>query len=465
MPGQTSSGNVDVFVRKFEPDGVEVWTRQFGGPNIDTALTVAAEDGGVYVAGNTGFTSSGDRAADAFIRRYDVYGSFVWERQFGTPERDAAIAASADATGVYLSGTTEGTLPGQTGFGFQDAFVRKYDAFGAEVWTHQFGTAGRDEAFAASVDATGVVVAGLTDGTLEGQTSAGSNDAFVRRYEADGTEEWTRQFGTPSSDLADAASMVSNADYVAGITGGSLEGQTSAGSADAFVVKFAAPGTCPNPSGSPTVPPTSTPTATPTPTAPPTPTATASPIVTPSATASASPVPTPTPTPTATRTPTPSPTASPAPTIGSHDARLKKISAASSVVLSDGTPDVKNIVVQVRNEGDHAESISVYVDIVPPGGMSNPYGCSPAGRIISTTLTLASGDQTTVSATPTFDCANVQGALDHTYTIMAVADAHGDDTAACAPSQIQTVTCAAALADDDTDATDNRLTTTGFRAK
>jgi hypothetical protein len=56
----------------------------------------------------------------------------------------------------------------------QDAFVRKYDAAGAEVWTRQFGTANDDIAWSVSVGSDGsVLVAGYTFGTLPGQSSAG----------------------------------------------------------------------------------------------------------------------------------------------------------------------------------------------------------------------------------------------------------------------------------------------------
>ncbi|MCH8979561.1 MAG: SBBP repeat-containing protein, partial [Armatimonadetes bacterium] len=77
------------------------------------------------------------------------------------------------------AGGTSGTLPGQTSAGNFDAFVRKYDADGNEVWTRQFGGSGSDRASGISVDASGVYVAGSTTGTLPGQTSAGSADAFV----------------------------------------------------------------------------------------------------------------------------------------------------------------------------------------------------------------------------------------------------------------------------------------------
>jgi hypothetical protein len=144
---------------------------------------------------------------------------------------------------------------------------------------------------------------------------------------------------------------------------------------------------------------------------------------------------------------------------------MKKISASGSVVLSDGQPDLKNLVAQVRNDGDHTDAIGVYVDIIPPGGITNPYGCTPIGRVIDTVVTLDPGVQTSITATLSFSCADVAGALNQSYTIMAAADAHADDSGPCAVFQIQSMTCFNALADDDNDSSDNRVTSTGFTVK
>ena len=68
------------------------------------------------------------------------------------------------------------------------------------LWTRQFGTSGYDFARAVAVDPEGnVYVAGRTEGALPGQVSSGDFDAFVRKYDRDGDEVWTRQFGTPES--------------------------------------------------------------------------------------------------------------------------------------------------------------------------------------------------------------------------------------------------------------------------
>src|SRR5437762_7116694 len=54
-------------------------------------------------------------------------------------------------------------------------------------WTRQFGTSGDDDALGVAVDGTSVYVVGRKD-----LRSAGLVDAFVRKYDASGTELWTR---------------------------------------------------------------------------------------------------------------------------------------------------------------------------------------------------------------------------------------------------------------------------------
>ena len=89
-----------------------------------------------------------------------------WIRQFGSSDVDIAYGVAVNSSGVYVVGYTIATLPGQTSAGSTDAFIRKYDSSGNVVWTRQFGTQGFDQAFAVAVDSTGVYVAGLTNGSL-----------------------------------------------------------------------------------------------------------------------------------------------------------------------------------------------------------------------------------------------------------------------------------------------------------
>lgn len=243
LPGQSHAGAIDAFVRKYDTNGNELWTRQFGTASNDVTNSVSVDASGVYVGGLTGGTlpgqvSAGD--ADAFIRKYDANGNELWTLQFGTPGIDQITESGvfADTTGVYVAGETTGALPGQLNAGGGDVFVRKYDAFGKEQWTRQFGGSDFDLVRGIVVEARSIFVGGFTLGALPGQSSAGSRDAFVRKYDLDGIEQWTRQFGTPSLDQAHAISAQSGAVYLFGKTDGTFPGQTSAGSTDAFVRKY-----------------------------------------------------------------------------------------------------------------------------------------------------------------------------------------------------------------------------------
>src|SRR3989304_3804988 len=67
--------------------------------------------------------------------------SIVWPRQFGTPDEDRAQGVVVDSGGnIYIVGDTLGGLPGQASAGSYDAFVRRYDPDGKEEWTRPVGT-------------------------------------------------------------------------------------------------------------------------------------------------------------------------------------------------------------------------------------------------------------------------------------------------------------------------------------
>jgi len=109
--------------------------------------------------------------------------------------------------------------------------------------TYQLAT--NDYANGVATDSSGnVYVTGGTKGGLDGNTSAGNTDLFVVKYSSSGTKQWTKQLGTSQHDRAyDVATDSSGNVYVTGYTGGGLDGNSSAGSADLFVVKYNSSGT------------------------------------------------------------------------------------------------------------------------------------------------------------------------------------------------------------------------------
>src|SRR2546428_80762 len=245
-PGRGGGGPAAPFPRNHTRGGHVRWPRQFGTSGEDEAIAIAVDASGAYVVGRTngalpGQTNGGTDGSfpyDAFVIKYDTSGNVLWTRQFGTSHFDQANGIALDASGVYVSGLTWDALPGQTSAGSGDAFLRKYDASGNVLWTRQFGSSDFDQADNVAVDASGAYVAGVTAGAFPGQTSAGSADAFVIKYDTSGNVLWTRQFGSSAYDQAYAIAVDASGAYVAGYAAGALPEQTSTGGFDAFVRKY-----------------------------------------------------------------------------------------------------------------------------------------------------------------------------------------------------------------------------------
>ena len=288
LPGQSSAGECDVFLRKYNPLGAISWTRQFGTAPSDFGGKVAVDDAGnIALAGATrgsfpGFTVAGFN--DAFVARFDAAGNQLWLKQFGTAGSNVANGIAIDSSGAILAcGNVQGGLNGQTALGNGDAFLMKFDPAGVTQWTVQYGSTNFDTcsgisiapsgaiytvldgtlrqmrqftpagvlnliiAFGAQInsvaaDATGFSIVGYTTFGLSGQTNAGSNDAYVRRYNSSGAEQWTDLFGTTDSEMAFAVSTDGSSLFLAGQTSGVLPGEAPGGRGDVFVRKYSLAG-------------------------------------------------------------------------------------------------------------------------------------------------------------------------------------------------------------------------------
>ncbi|MGI6416679.1 MAG: SBBP repeat-containing protein [Thermoguttaceae bacterium] len=241
FPGFPNGGGSDAFVRKYDANGAALWTRQFGsyyGDDYALGLAVDYSDN-VYVVGQT--PGANTAPPEAFVRKYDANGELGWTRPFGTPKTDCArgIAVGSDGA-IFVAGETEGSLVGTNAGGY-DPFVRKYNADGTVAWTSQFGTTHHDYVTGISADSSG-------NACLTGYTDLGHGfpsvdlHAFVCRYSADGTELWTREFSTTASSVTKGIATDSSGNiYVAGYTYDSLAG-TNAGYEDAFVRTYNADG-------------------------------------------------------------------------------------------------------------------------------------------------------------------------------------------------------------------------------
>ena len=96
---------------------------------------------------------------------------------------------------IYVTGYTSGLenykgLDGNTSLGSTDIFLVKYDSSGTKKWTKQFGTSSSDEGTGVTTDSSGnIYVTGKTSGNLDANTSSGGEDIFLVKYNSDGVKQ------------------------------------------------------------------------------------------------------------------------------------------------------------------------------------------------------------------------------------------------------------------------------------
>lgn len=241
---EINAGDFDMFLVKFNASGDKQWTRQWGTSSSDECYGMTVDAGGnVYLTGltygNLDHTSAGQ--SDMFLVKYNAAGERQWARQWGTATQDYGygVAVDRESGDVYVAGSTGNQNPGSYE-GLWDMLLVKYDAAGELQWTRQVDSGDDDEGWGLAVDADGnIFVAGDTYGTLDGNTSAGGWDAFLVKYDAAGERLWIRQMGTDAEDAAyGVATDAGGNAFVTGYTFGGLDGNTNAGEDDVFLVKF-----------------------------------------------------------------------------------------------------------------------------------------------------------------------------------------------------------------------------------
>nr|WP_286186698.1 S8 family serine peptidase [Geitlerinema sp. P-1104] len=121
-----------------------------------------------------------------------------WIRQLGSTYREQGYGVAVDTDGnVYVAGVTNGSLDGNVNAGgvdadFGDPFMTKYDAEGNKLWTRQMGTTGFDYYTDVIVADDGAI---YTVGYADGEGTAGKGDGHLSKWDSDGNKIWKKFIG------------------------------------------------------------------------------------------------------------------------------------------------------------------------------------------------------------------------------------------------------------------------------
>ena len=244
--GGANLGLRDAWLTKYDSNGNQLWSEQFGTAGIESIWSIANDGSNIYVVGDT----SGDLAntnqggRDVYLAKFDSDGNQQWIQQFGSSKLDLSYGITTDSRGhIYITGQTLDDLGGpnnNTGQNFfktaevnqsnvgltNDSFVAKFDSDGNQQWIKKLGTVELDDSYPIATDKEGNVFAGgVTTGDF-GAENAGLYDSWLVKLNNDGQLEWIEQFGTEDYEFLWGIGTDSEGNvYATGWTLGDLGGR------------------------------------------------------------------------------------------------------------------------------------------------------------------------------------------------------------------------------------------------
>lgn len=215
----SSASSPDIFLAKFDANGVHQWSQRFGGGSADGARAVTVDGAGNitmtgYFRGPVSFGGAplaGRGGIDIFVAKFDPTGLHQWSQWYGSSVNDEGQDIVADASGhVIVTGHYGGAVDFGGGaetpaIGSLDVFVLKLDAAGTYQWSQGIGSLNPDVGYGVAVDASNsIFLTGKFSNTVNfgggPLISAGLSDVFVVKYDQGGAHQWSTRLGGPNAD-------------------------------------------------------------------------------------------------------------------------------------------------------------------------------------------------------------------------------------------------------------------------
>ena len=214
-------GGGDGFIAKFNSNGQVLWSTYYGGSNDECIYSSELDKyGSIVVSGQT--TSQNNIASvgsyqtslsgnlDAFIAKFDSMGFRQWGTYYGGNNGASSRSITTDSTGnIFVTGFTSSTTGMATSGAHQislggadDAFIVKFDGNGTRQWATYFGGSNDDDGYCIATDKVGnVLLAGRTNSTNSIATSGAHQTTlgsiFISKFNSAGIRQWGTYYGEP----------------------------------------------------------------------------------------------------------------------------------------------------------------------------------------------------------------------------------------------------------------------------
>jgi hypothetical protein len=183
----TSLGNHQIYLMKIDLSGAVIWTKYYGGSSYETARSVReCPDGGFIIVGQT--LSYGPSNGNIFMVRTNSSGDTIWTKTYGGSNIDDGNAVVANPDGTFIIAAETNSF----GAGDFDIQIFKADSNGNMVWNKYYGGDKKDVSKRLEpVSSGGYIVSGISRsfGWVDPQM-------WLLRINSAGDTLWTRDFGS-----------------------------------------------------------------------------------------------------------------------------------------------------------------------------------------------------------------------------------------------------------------------------
>lgn len=208
VAGYERSGSAEGLVVKLDASGNTVWKKTFGGAGDDILTGIARAGDGFILSGYTK-SSDGDLSGnrgnfDGWILKLDASGNKVWSKSYGGADVDYLNGVVVTADGNYVvAGYTKsngGDVPGNKGG--NEAWILKLDGSGNKLWAKTYGGVNEEYITSLVKAGEGVIILGHTNSTT-GDVTRTYNDfgGWLVKLDASGNKVAASTYGDRADDF------------------------------------------------------------------------------------------------------------------------------------------------------------------------------------------------------------------------------------------------------------------------
>ena len=223
----TVCGNYDAFVIKMDSCGNRQWTTFIGSSGNDFGQKICMNGNKIVACGYTSGTDfpvsnnawqlNNNGSYDAFLFELNSAGARIWATYFGGSGGELGLSVCSDMNkNIFLGGSTSSTdMPVQNAFqnsnaGPLDAFIAKFDSNGTRRWSTYFGGSSSEDVHSMTTDVSGslVVAGGTFSNNMPVSVGAfqvsnnGGQDGYVLKLDSTGSRIFSTYFGGTGNEDA-----------------------------------------------------------------------------------------------------------------------------------------------------------------------------------------------------------------------------------------------------------------------